>query len=123
MVARASTYLRTRIVKLREQEGLSYNKIRKKLLIENTSISVNSVAKICQKYKKTQSITDKKRSGRRKIFSLTVSRYIDKLITSNREINIEQLQKKVLSEFNIRASRSTVSRTARLLSWKKTGTR
>ena len=83
MVARACNYLRNRIICLRDG-GISYEKIRKKLLTENYKISVNSIFKIIKKYKNFHRIIDHHRSGRKRLFSFEIYEYIDEIITSDR---------------------------------------
>ena len=92
-----STYFKRWIIVHRTVNNLSYEKIRKTLLIENFKISNKSIGKICRNFKNELRIIDKKLIRRNFMLFKNIMDFIDELIESDRSIKVAIIKHKVNS--------------------------
>lgn len=99
-----SSDIRQSVIVLR-QENYSYREIAKKL-----SISVNAVMTTLQRYAKTGSNKDRKRSGRPRVTSKSEEKHLRLSSLRNRRLTVPQLTSKVNETRTTPVSDSTVRR-------------
>ena len=122
-MTRVSSYLREKIIRIRNKTKLSYRKISAELLSEGEKVSKDAINYIVKKYKNDKMLVDKNRSGRPLIFKQEHYDYLDELISNDREIQIEEIQTNLMDNFGIRPSKDTIYRAALIIKWKKKTTR
>ena len=110
-------YSRNRIISLHASNNSIVN-IVKILEQEGVKTSRNSVSSFIMRYKRTGSINDAQRSGRKGIISQDDINFIDEKMKQNDELTLAELQKLLKDERNVSVSASTIRYSRRKLGWK-----
>ena len=93
-------------------------KIVKLLQEDGIKTSRTSVSLFIGRHKRTGSVDDAQRSGRKPILSLADVNFIDEKMMSNDELTSGEIQKLLSLERGVNVSTSTIRNTRRKIGWK-----
>ena len=113
-----SAYAQERVINL-YSSGESVTKITKLLQGEGIKASRSAVSSFLSRYRRTGSIQDAKRSGRKTKLSNDHVKFIDDRMKENDELTSAELKEKLSKECHVEVSATTVRRVKRnVLGWK-----
>jgi transposase len=119
-----SLYARQRIVTLYFTKGVNVTNIAKLLKEEGIKVSRSAVSLFVSRYKKSGSLQDANRSGRKSKITDEHLNFIDNKMKENDELTSKELQEQLLEEHNIQLSVSSIRRVKRnVLGWKSENAR
>ena len=117
-MGKLSQYARNRIISLRAANTSTVKIV--KVLQEEDGIKTSrtSVSLFIARHKRTGSVDDAQRSGRKPILSVADANFIDEKMMSNDELTSSEIQKPLSVERGVNVSTSTIRNTRRKIGWK-----
>ena len=117
-MGKLSQYARNRIISLRAANTSTVKIV--KVLQEEDGIKTSrtSVSLFIARHKRTGSVDDALRSGRKPILSVADANFIDEKMMSNDELTSGEIQKLLNVERGVNVSTSTICNTRRKIGWK-----
>ena len=103
-----SLYARQRIVTLYFTKGVNVTNIAKLLKEEGIKVSRSAVSLFVSRYKKSGSLQDANRSGRKSKITNEHLNFIDNKMKENDELTSKEIQEQLLEEHNIQLSVSSI---------------